>query len=189
MHSVENPMPTPPHPTANARILGLRRQPGRLALAIFHLPLPLYRRGWGWLLGRTFLVLTHTGRKSGKIRETAAMVLGDDRATGEAVICSVWGENTDWIRNLRSHPALRVQIGRDSFAPEQRFLSEDERLAVAIEFRHRHPLRLRLLAAVFGWGDLRSDQAAREFVRTRPFVGLRPAHVPTSEVRNPHHDQ
>ena len=34
------------------------------------LPLPLYQRGWGWLLGRTFLLVTHAGRKTGKRRET-----------------------------------------------------------------------------------------------------------------------
>ena len=28
------------------RLLGLRRKPGRLALALFRLPLPLYRHGW-----------------------------------------------------------------------------------------------------------------------------------------------
>jgi hypothetical protein len=37
-------------------------------------------------------------------------------------ICSVWAHNTDWIRNIRVRPALQVQIGRESFVPEQRFL-------------------------------------------------------------------
>jgi hypothetical protein len=45
----------------------LRVRPGRLALAVFRLPLPLYRRGWGSLLGHTFLLLVHVGRKSGTI--------------------------------------------------------------------------------------------------------------------------
>ena len=35
-------------------------------LAIFRLPLLLYRQGWGWLLGDTFLLLVHAGRKTGK---------------------------------------------------------------------------------------------------------------------------
>jgi hypothetical protein len=51
-------------------LLGVRRQPGRLALAVFRLPLPLYRRGWGWLLGHTFLLLVHAGRKTGKLHST-----------------------------------------------------------------------------------------------------------------------
>ena len=56
-------------------LLGLRRQPGRLALALMRTPRPLYRRGWGWLLGHTFLLITHQGRKTGKRRETVAMAL------------------------------------------------------------------------------------------------------------------
>jgi hypothetical protein len=92
-------------------LLGIRLQPGRLALAVFRLPLPLYRRGWGWLLGHTFLLLVHAGRKTGKLRSTVAMALRYDPETHEAVICSAWGQNTDWVRNIRVRPALQVQIG------------------------------------------------------------------------------
>lgn len=161
--------------TAARPLLGVRRQPGRLALAVFRLPLPLYRAGWGWLLGHTFLLLVHVGRKTGQPHSIAAMVLKYDGASGEAVICSAWGPNADWIRNLRARPALRVQIGRRSFTPEHRFLSEEESFAVATDFRSRHPLRLRFISWVLGWGDLRSDAAVRELIRTRPFVALRPA--------------
>jgi deazaflavin-dependent oxidoreductase (nitroreductase family) len=156
-------------------LLGLRRKPGRLALAVFRLPLPLYRRGWGGLLGHTFLVLVHAGRKTGKPRSAVAMVLRYDRQTHEAVICSGWGPGADWIRNIRVRPALQVQIGRESFTPQQRFLSEEESLAVVAEFGRRHPGRLRLITSILGWGDLRSDAAARDFVSTRPFVSFRPA--------------
>jgi deazaflavin-dependent oxidoreductase (nitroreductase family) len=157
-------------------LLGVRRQPGRLALAVFRLPLPLYQRGWGWLLGHTFLLVTHAGRKTGKRRETVAMVLTYDPQTQEAVICSGWGLNTDWIRNIRAHPALQIQIGRESYAPEQRFLSEDESVAVVVEFRRQHPRRVRLVTRIFGWGDFSSDTAVRDFVRSHPFVSFRPAH-------------
>jgi deazaflavin-dependent oxidoreductase (nitroreductase family) len=143
-------------------------------VAVFRLPLLMYCRGWGWLLGDTFLLLVHAGRNTGKRYCTVAMVLRHDRRTQEAVICSAWGKDTDWIRNIRARPALQVQIGRDSFTPQQRFLSEDESLAVVAEFRRQHPHRSRLLASVLGWGDLGSDAAARDFVSTRPFVSLRP---------------
>jgi deazaflavin-dependent oxidoreductase (nitroreductase family) len=157
-------------------LLGVRRQPGRLALAVFRLPLPLYQRGWGWLLGHTFLLVTHTGRKTGKRHDTVAMALTYDPETHGAVVCSGWGQNADWIRNIRAHPALQIQIGRESYIPEQRFLSEDESFAVAVEFRREHPRRLRLIARILGWGDLSSDSAVRDFVRSHPFVSFRPAH-------------
>ncbi|HEU4541715.1 MAG TPA: nitroreductase family deazaflavin-dependent oxidoreductase [Jiangellaceae bacterium] len=156
-------------------LLGVRRRPGRLALAIFRLPLPMYRRGWGWLLGRTFLLIVHAGRKTGKPHSTVAMVLRYDPGTQESVVFSAWGQNTDWIRNIQAHPALKVQIGRESFTPQQRFLSQDESFAVVAQFRRQHPWRLRLATWVMGWEDLRSDTAARDFISTRPFVAFRPA--------------
>ena len=161
-------------PNRSARpLFGLRRQPGRLALAVMRLPRLLYHRGWGGLLGHTFLLIAHQGRKSGRRRETVAMALTYDPATKEVVVCSAWGE-TGWIRNLRAHPALEIQIGADSFVPEQRFLSEDESVMVGIEFKKRHPLRLRLFSRILGWGDLGSEAAVRVFVRGRPFVSFSP---------------
>jgi len=80
------------------------------------------------------------------------MVLRYDPHTREAVICSAWGKDTDWIRNIRARPVLQVQIGRESFTPDQRFLTEDESLAVVAEFQRRHPHRSRLLASILGWG-------------------------------------
>lgn len=161
--------------------MGLRRKPGRLALVVFRLPLVLYQRGWGGLLGGTFLLLVHAGRATGNLHQVVAMVLRYDPETGEAVICSAWGQDADWVRNIRARPAVRVQIGHDSFTPQQRFLSQEEAVAVLAEFQRRHPGRLRLLSAVMGWGDLRSDTTARAFVRTRPFVSLRPADPPAPD--------
>jgi len=179
-------MTTTAHARARRPLLGLRRRPGRLALAAMRVPRPLYHRGWGWMLGHTFLLIAHQGRKSGKRRETVAMVLAQDPDTREVVVCSAWGPNTEWIRNLRAHPALEIEIGRESYVPEQRFLSEDESVAVAVEFRRRHPWRSRFLAAILGWGDLSSEAAAREFVRTRPFVMFRPARPATSQMSRSH---
>ena len=162
------------HHHSGRPLLGLRRQPGRLALAVMRMPRPLYHHGWGSLLGRTFLLIAHEGRTTGRRRETVAMALTYDPATREVVVCSAWGPDTEWMRNLRAHPALEIQIGSERYAPEQHFLEEDEAVAVVTEFRERHPRRLRLVARILGWGDLRSDAAVRELVRGRPFVRFRP---------------
>ena len=159
-------------------LLGLRQRPGRMALALFRLPLPLYKRGWGGLLGHSFLLLVHEGRKTGKRHATVAMTLQYEPDTDEAIVCSVWGENTEWIRNIRAHTAREIQIGRESFGPEQRFLSEDESVTVALEFRRRHPWRVRLLASILGWHGLQTEAGVRNFVRSRPFVAFRPGQKP-----------
>lgn len=156
-------------------LLGLRRRPGRLALAVFRLPLLLYRRGWGRLLGRTFMLLVHAGRKTGDPHLMTAMVMHFDPTTREVIILSGWGPGSDWVRNLRARPALRVEIGRESYTPQHRFLTDDESVAVARDFMQRHPLRRLLASRILGWPDLRVEAALREFVSTHPFVALRPA--------------
>lgn len=163
-------------------LLGLRREPGPLALVVFRIPQPLYSAGLGWIFGHAFLLLVHRGRKSGRTYETALKVLTYDAQTREAIIFSAWGERADWIRNIRTTPALEVRIGRERFVPVQRFLSEDEAFKVVVAYRRRHPLRLRLLSLPLGWGDLDSDAAVRGFVRTRPFLSLRPAEGSTGSA-------
>lgn len=155
-------------------LLGVRRTPGRLALAVFRAPLLLYRRGWGRLLGRTFLLLVHVGRRTGQPHETVAMVLADNRVSGEVVICSGWGPGADWVHNLHAGPGLEVRVGRDRFTPSHRFLTEEEAFGVGVAFRRAHPWRMRLISSILGWGDLRRDDAVREFVRRHPFVAFRP---------------
>ena len=78
------------------------------------------------------------------------------------------------LRNLHAGPAREVRIGHDRFAPQHRFLTEDEAFAVGVAFRGRHPHRMRLISTVLGWGDLRRDGALRAFVAAHPFVGFRP---------------
>ncbi|MGY1703300.1 nitroreductase family deazaflavin-dependent oxidoreductase [Geodermatophilus sp. SYSU D00697] len=156
-------------------LLGLRRQPGRLARAVFRLPLKAYQHNAGPAVGRTFVAFTHLGRRTGQPHQTVAMVLRYDQATGEAVICAAWGPQTDWYRNLQTHPAVRVQLGGQTFTPQQRFLPEEEAFDVAVQFRREHPHRLWFFSRVLGWGHLREDAAVRAFVRSHPFVAFRPA--------------
>jgi deazaflavin-dependent oxidoreductase (nitroreductase family) len=168
------PSGSPPAGLPARPLLGLRRQPGRLALGLFRLPLHAYRHGAGWMLGRTFLALTHTGRRTGRRYEAVAMVLRHDEVTSESVVCSAWGARADWWQNLRAGPAVTVRLGRSSYTPRHRFLTDDEAYDVVVHFRRRHPHRLRLICRILGWGDLRDDAAALAFVRTHPFVAFRP---------------
>ena len=105
--------PSPAGWHSRRRFLGLRNAPGRLAVAVLRLPVGLYRRGWGWMLGRTFLLFVHIGRTTGRRHDAVAMVLVDDQATHELVICSAWGPGADWIRNLHAAPPAEILIGRD----------------------------------------------------------------------------
>lgn len=158
--------------TTDRPLLGLRKKPGRIALMFMRMPLRAYAHDQGHLLGHTFLEFTHLGRKSGTPYQAVAMVLDLDESSGEAVICAGW--DTDWYRNLQVHPATNVKLGRSSFVPQQRLLTEDEAFRVALRFRAAHPHRMRLITRILGWGDLTDDAKVREFVGAHPFVAFRP---------------
>jgi deazaflavin-dependent oxidoreductase (nitroreductase family) len=100
------------------------------------MPMRAYGHGKGWLLGHSFLLFTHLGRKTGRRYQTVAMVLSYRPETQEAVICSAWGSDSDWITNITARPAIQVEIGRDVFTPQQRFLSEGESVAVIEQCMH-----------------------------------------------------
>jgi deazaflavin-dependent oxidoreductase (nitroreductase family) len=55
----------------------------------------------GWMLGGRFLMLTHTGRKSGKRRHVVVEVVDHAKTTDTYYIASGWGEKSDWSQNIQ----------------------------------------------------------------------------------------
>jgi F420H(2)-dependent quinone reductase len=89
----------------------------------------LYRRTGGRLslTGRApVLLLTTTGRRSGKARTVPLLYIRDgDRL----VICNVnpgFERPNPWILNLRAEPHAQVQMGRDTISVRARMASEQE---------------------------------------------------------------
>jgi deazaflavin-dependent oxidoreductase (nitroreductase family) len=160
---------------AGSRVFGLRGKPGLIALAVFKLMPVMYRLRLGRLLGHTFLLMSHRGRKTGKVYQTALKVVGYDRGTQEVTVISVYGQTAAWMRNIEASPAVLIQIAGKSYVPRQRFLTEDEAFDATVRFRAKHRRQLRLFSFVFGWGSLASDAAVGEFVRTKSFVAFAPA--------------
>lgn len=88
-----------------------------------------------------------------------------------------------WMLGRTFIAFTHVGLGRDTFEPEVRFLSDDEALRVAKHFRRDHPYRLRLACSVLGWGDLRDDRNLRAFVSGHPFLALRPVRAEPARLR------
>ncbi|HKI54146.1 MAG TPA: nitroreductase family deazaflavin-dependent oxidoreductase, partial [Anaerolineales bacterium] len=91
------------------------RPPSKALRFGLRLPIFLYRIKLGWLLGDRFLMLTHTGRKSGLPRHTVIEVVKHDKETDTYYVVSGWGEKSDWYRNIRKTPQVTVQSGRRKF--------------------------------------------------------------------------
>jgi len=94
-----------------------RRSPAaRVGAAVLRLrwfvraPIWLYRARLGVLLGSRFLLLEHTGRKSGCRRHVVLEVV-DHPAPGSHVVVSGFGTRAQWFRNIRANPQVRVYLG------------------------------------------------------------------------------
>jgi deazaflavin-dependent oxidoreductase (nitroreductase family) len=132
----------------------------------------------GWLAGHSLLVLTHVGRRTGRQRRTVLYVQRYDRQTHEATVVSVWGES-QWLRNIRAHPAVGVEIALQRYVPEQRFLSTDEIFAIEKRFRRRHRIIAWGQAKLMGWPWPATDEQLLELSAQLRGVTFRP--VPTEE--------
>lgn len=102
----------------------------------YRLPILFYRLGLGWLIGRLFMVLTTTGRKSGQPRRTAIEfhTVGDRK-----YVFAAWSQ-ADWYRNLQGDPQVRVQTWRGAEAARARRVTEDEELHRLFGFASRNPV-------------------------------------------------
>ena len=98
----------------------------------------LYRMGLGLLAGRTILLLTTTGRKSGLPRATP---LQFERVNGEIVVASGWGPKSDWMCNLRKDPHAWIEIGMRKYEVMAELITDSGKICEFLELRlKRHPL-------------------------------------------------
>ena len=119
-------------------------------------------------------MLTHRGRKSGKLRQTALEVVHYDPARRESVVVSGWGERADWYRNIQAAPAIEVATGRERYAPTYRILGPDEAFAVAEDYMRRLPAFARPLPRRLGFVVDGSEAERRAHAATLLMVAFRP---------------
>ncbi|HMM41191.1 MAG TPA: nitroreductase family deazaflavin-dependent oxidoreductase [Thermomicrobiales bacterium] len=84
---------------------------------------------------RCVMLLTTTGRKTGQPRTTAVSFMPDgDRY----IVFSGWGTSSNWYRNVRASPRVRIKVGRRMMAADARLIEDpDERVALMRRMRDR----------------------------------------------------
>lgn len=152
--------------------------PGGLVRTLLHLPIPLYHARLGFLFGHRFLLLVHTGRKSGKRRETPLEVVRYDKATREAIVAAGWGRKTQWLHNVEAGLADEVWIGRSRYVPAVRRLDVDEAMAAFAQYEAHSGIPKTIVRSVLsrllGWRYDGSPAARRRAAEQLPLIGFRP---------------
>ena len=86
----------------------------KFLLRLIHWPPRIaYAVGLGPLIGRFVMLLTTTGRKSGKPR---VVPLQYEEIDGKIFLGSSRGEKGDWVRNIRANPKVEVRVKARRFA-------------------------------------------------------------------------
>ena len=140
------------------------------------MPLRAYRHDAGWMLGHPFVEFTDVGRTTATARrgrDGAALRRGDAR-----------DRHLRWAGPRRTGTATcapaerrRCTLGRDSFTPEHRFLTEGEVFDVTVQFRREHRHRMRLITMILGWGDLARTRWSASSSGLTPSSCSGPVHV------------
>jgi deazaflavin-dependent oxidoreductase (nitroreductase family) len=133
----------------------------------------LYAVGLGPLVGRIILLLTTTGRRSGKKRVTPLQyeMIGDDFYLGSAR-----GTHSDWVRNIQSNPQVEVRVGAKHFQGTAEVITDPSKFADFIEVRlTRHPRMIGLIMEkAHGLPRRPSREQLEELAKNEAFVIVHP---------------
>lgn len=97
----------------------------------------MYAIGFGPVIGRIILLLTTTGRKSGKKRITP---LQYEEINGKIFLGSARGTHSDWYRNILADNRVEIQVRNRKFSGIAEPITDPVRIADFLELRlNRHP--------------------------------------------------
>lgn len=138
------------------------RVPPRLAYAL----------GLGPIIGRVILLLTNTGRKTGRRRVTP---LQYEEIDGLIYIGSARGTESDWYKNLEADPEVEVRVRNRRFLGRAETVTDPDRLADFLEYRLK--TRPRFVGALMRREGLPSKPSREQlmiYARNRAMVIIHP---------------
>jgi deazaflavin-dependent oxidoreductase (nitroreductase family) len=123
------------HPGAAARAAaGLLR-----TRWVVRAPIWLYKARLGFVLGHRFIMVEHTGRRSGRPRYVVLEVIDRPRPD-RYVVASGFGNRSQWFRNVQVNPNVRLRVGGRAWAPAHaRRLDPAEATEALDRYAKAHP--------------------------------------------------
>jgi deazaflavin-dependent oxidoreductase (nitroreductase family) len=133
--------------------------------------------GFGWAFGKRFLLLTHTGRVTGRRHQNVLEVMEYRPQGPEVIVMSGFGRNAEWLRNIEATASAEITIGTENFATAHRVLNEEEAVEVVEGYEQQNrlirPILCWVLSRLLGWKYSGSDVDHRRLVQQLPLVAFR----------------
>lgn len=136
-------------------------KPGPFFKWIFKAPILHYKLGLGWMVSRLFLILTTTGRKSGRPRRTP-LEYSYDATSDTYVIVGGWRGQTDWFKNVCANPNVEVWVGKRKFKARAERMTDAEVAAWMGEVIRINPASVAMWSR---WGGERVSDSPQVLLR------------------------
>lgn len=135
-------MSTPPD---ESRPITLAYPSSHLLRQAFKAPIFLWRMGLGFLIGKIFMILTTTGRKSTQPRHTA---IEFHEYKGRKYVYSGYGEKADWYKNILADPRVTIQTASGTEHVIAHRITDEGELIEAFEYMAHNPTMRRWVQAL-----------------------------------------
>jgi len=138
--------------------------------SLWRAPIWFYRMGLGALLGKRFLLLTHTGRKSGQSRQAILEIVKIDSQSHTFYTVSGFGEKSHWFQNIMHTPDVTIQVGRRKMPVRAERLSLEDGEAILSDYARQHPTALRELSKILNIPFDGSPESIHAMAQALPVV-------------------
>ena len=142
-----------------------RDSPGPLFRLLFKIPILYFRLGLGSFLYPPILLLTTTGRKTGRPHATP-LEWTRDKKTGAYTVSAGWAGKTDWYRNALANPLVTVQLGRRIFRARAAACPDEDIGRQMYAISRRFPVMDRVWQR---WSDLPLDGSLESYIHAARF--------------------
>ena len=132
----------------------------------------IYRIGLGPVYGRFVLLLTTTGRKTGKQRVTP---LQYEEIDGAIYVGSARGKKSDWVRNIQADNRVFVQVGNKKINGLAEVITDPLQVADFLAIRlERHPIMVKAIMRREGLPKDYTRNDIEQYANQRVIVIIRP---------------
>ena len=136
-------------------------------------PRILYTLGIGPVYGRLVLLLTTTGRRSGRRRVTP---LQYEEIDGAIYVASALGVRADWFRNITADPRVGVRVRSRRFSGIAEPVTDPGRVADFLQYRlDRHPRMIGAILKREGLSPQPDRKELEDYAAGRAIVIIRPS--------------
>jgi deazaflavin-dependent oxidoreductase (nitroreductase family) len=146
-------------------------KPGGFFKFLFKIPILLDKVGLNRMIPEWILLLTTTGRRSGKRVITPVEYLFHQEDVTYWII-SGWRGNTDWYKNILSSPEVSIKVNGKNYPTKAAALTDEEILAYLTEILKVNPEAIAIFSRWAGKQIEPSEEGLRQVCADFPGFAL-----------------